>query len=307
MSQAAPRTPGPDQPSSARITNYLLGGHDHTAADRAKAAEIEAIRSRLRVSCPSPGRWRRTAACSPRGRSGGLCAGGIRQVIDLGCGLPAADTVHAVARSVHPAARVAYVDHDPEVTDYLADVMPVEGGREGIAVVSADLRDPAAVWSDPGLKGVIYPDVPVCFVMTLVLHFLPPGRPGWWSRSTCGWPRRGASSPSACRGLTIRTRGRGWRRRTRPGSGTTRRGRSRGLLRGLELVPPGVCAAAGLRPGLGGLPRPARRSRATCSPGSAGRPSRPPPTARPPRPTSRSAARRRARTGTTPPMPRRPG
>ena len=215
---------------------------------------------------------------------GWAVAEGIRQVIDLGCGLPAADTVHAVARSVHPAARVAYVDHDPEVTDYLADVMPVEGGREGIAVVSADLRDPAAVWSDPGLKGVIYPDVPVCFVMTLVLHFLPP----WKARLVVQEYMRLAAPGSIIAISTPRVDDQdAWKRLAKAypaGIWNYSARQLGGLLRGLELVPPGVCAAAGLRPGWEDSPC-ARDKPAYVLAGSAGRPSQPPPTARPPRPT----------------------
>src|SRR5208282_687790 len=80
-----------------------------------------------------------------------------------------------MARAVRTGARVAYIDHDPEVTDYLGDVMP---GGEGIAVVTADLRCPAAVWSDPGLLKVIDPAEPVCFILALVLHALPPQEAG---------------------------------------------------------------------------------------------------------------------------------
>jgi hypothetical protein len=40
---------------------------------------------------------------------------GIRQLIDIGTGLPTMGNVHEVAIQANPAARVVYVDHDPVV------------------------------------------------------------------------------------------------------------------------------------------------------------------------------------------------
>ncbi len=246
MAQA--RTPGPDQPSSARITNYLLGGHDNTAADRAKAAELEAVVPELRQMAKDSRLFTARAAAWAAGQ-------GIRQVVDLGCGLPAGPALHDAARSVAPAARVAYVDDDAEVTDYLSDVMLVEGGREGIAVVSADLRDPAAVLSDPALLEVIDPSEPVCLVLTLVLHSLPP----WKARQVVCEYMRLAVPGSAIAISTPRVDDQvAWKRLAKayPAAAvsnfTVRQLRT--MLRGLELVPPGVCAAAGLRPGWADCP-----------------------------------------------------
>lgn len=159
---------GPDQPSCARIHNALLGGWNYTAADEAKAAELTEI-------CPP---LRQMAADSRlfTTRVTGYAVGeGINQVIDLGAGLAPGPAVHDTAWSVRPGAVVAYVDHDPEVTDFLHDVMP-GGDGEGIAVVHADLRHPAAVMSDPGLLKVIDPGQPCCVILSLVLHFMPERR-----------------------------------------------------------------------------------------------------------------------------------
>jgi trans-aconitate methyltransferase len=40
---------------------------------------------------------------------------GIRQIIDIGAGLPTAGNTHEVALEACPQARVVYVDHDPIV------------------------------------------------------------------------------------------------------------------------------------------------------------------------------------------------
>jgi O-methyltransferase involved in polyketide biosynthesis len=42
----------------------------------------------------------------------------------------------------------------------------------GVAAVTADLSDPAAVLADPELRAVINPADPVCVILGAVLHFL---------------------------------------------------------------------------------------------------------------------------------------
>jgi S-adenosyl methyltransferase len=50
---------------------------------------------------------------------------GIRQLIDIGTGLPTMGNVHEVAIQANPAARVVYVDHDPVVLAHgTADAAP---------------------------------------------------------------------------------------------------------------------------------------------------------------------------------------
>lgn len=163
-------------PSSARVSDYLLGGYDNYQADRDLADALEQI-------CPGA----REIALSGReflARAVTWAATqGITQLIDLGCGIPAAAEVrsaenlrysrpdadtHAIARAVNPAATVAYVDHDPEVCDFLRDVT-LDPAAPGIAVVTADLRDPEAVLEDKGLREVIDPDEPVCLLFASVL------------------------------------------------------------------------------------------------------------------------------------------
>jgi hypothetical protein len=41
--------------------------------------------------------------------------GSIRQILDIGTGLPTADNTHQVAQSIAPESRIVYVDNDPMV------------------------------------------------------------------------------------------------------------------------------------------------------------------------------------------------
>jgi hypothetical protein len=156
---------GPDEPSCARIHNALLGGRNYTTADEAEVAEIE-------KACPGIRQMALDSRLFTARAVGWAADRGICQFIDLGAGLPPGEAVHDLARAVLPGARVAYVDRDEEVTDDLGDTMP----GDGIAVVNGDLRDPAAVMSDPELRAVIDPDQPVLILATWVLHFMAADR-----------------------------------------------------------------------------------------------------------------------------------
>lgn len=147
--------------SSARLHNALAGDWNCTDADKAVAAELEAICPPIRQMVADSRKFTTRVVRWAGGH-------GVRQVIDLGAGLPPGEAVHEMT----PGLRVTYVDNDGEVTDHLGVTI---GGREGIAVVRACLADPEAVLSDPGLAKVIDLDQPALVLMALVLHLLPPG------------------------------------------------------------------------------------------------------------------------------------
>jgi len=155
----------PDEPSCARVFNYWLGGTDNTGADRALADEIEKIDPSVRRMV-----WnnRRFAGHSVR-----WAAHDVAQFADLGCGIPPGEQTHQAARSVRPAATCAYVDHDPEVTDYM-DAAFDGHADDGVAVVRADITHAGPLFADPGMRRVIDLDAPVCLLFALVLHFWQP-------------------------------------------------------------------------------------------------------------------------------------
>jgi hypothetical protein len=163
MPSDRPPDTDPHEPSCARLTNYWLGGTDNTPADEVKAAEIEKIEPGVRAMV----RNNRLFVA----RATGWAMQEVDQVIDFGCGLPADGVAHELARSIRPPATTALVDYDPEVTDTLDARL---GDEPGVAVVRADLRDPAAVFGDPGLCKVIDLDLPVFLLFAFVLHFSSP-------------------------------------------------------------------------------------------------------------------------------------
>jgi S-adenosyl methyltransferase len=66
---------------------------------------------------------------------------GIRQLIDIGTGLPTMGNVHEVAMAANPAARVVYVDHDPIVLAHARNMLQ---GTPSAVIIGHDMRAPAA-------------------------------------------------------------------------------------------------------------------------------------------------------------------
>lgn len=82
----------------------------------------------------------------------------MRQFLDVGGGLPAAENTHEVAQRAAPDARVVYVDNDPEVLAHARRMLA--GSPPGTTdYVAADLHDPAAVLA--GAAGLLDLDPPV--------------------------------------------------------------------------------------------------------------------------------------------------
>jgi hypothetical protein len=148
---AAAKPPGlpfdPHTPKPARIYDYWRGGHNNYDADRRRADEIErlypAVRKMAADNTGFAGRAVTWAALN-----------GIRCFVDLGAGLLTGECIHRTARTVIPGARVVYVDYDLEVTNE-AEMILDKDGHDGVAVIRADLRDPAAVLAEPGLREVV--------------------------------------------------------------------------------------------------------------------------------------------------------
>ncbi|GAA3559661.1 SAM-dependent methyltransferase [Amycolatopsis ultiminotia] len=150
-----------DRPSSARLTDALLGGQDHYECDRA-------LRRRLLAVAPDAGavagerrQWLLRALRH-------LAVGrGIGQFLDLGCGLPTVDNTHQIVQRLRPGAQVVYVDHDPLVQVH-GRVMLEE--NDHVHISGADLTDPGAVLGDPVVYRHLDFERPVAVLLCDVLH-----------------------------------------------------------------------------------------------------------------------------------------
>lgn len=148
---------------SARVDNVLLGGSLHWAVDRKLAAALISAVPGIRDMIWHNRMFQRRAIEY-------LLAAGIRQFIDLGCGIPALDAVHQIAHQTHPDAKVVYVDNDPLVAE-LGRILLADQART--LVVEADLRDPNRILGHPDVNSLLDLGEPVAVLALAALHHIP--------------------------------------------------------------------------------------------------------------------------------------
>ena len=151
------------RPNVARIYDYLLGGKDNFTVDR------EAAKQLLAVTPDMAGIVRDNRSFIGRVVRHVADEGGIRQFLDLGGGLPTQTNVHEMAQRVAPDSRVVYVDIDPVVWSH-GQALLAHGDQ--VAMVRADLRDPATVLRHPDVLALLDLTRPVAVVCASVLHFV---------------------------------------------------------------------------------------------------------------------------------------
>lgn len=162
------RTPVPDinSPNAARMYDYHLGGSANFAVDRQAIDEI--------LEWLPEGSY--YAQCN-RGFLGRAVRylvneAGIDQFLDLGSGVPTVGNVHEIAQKQNSHARVAYVDFEQVAVRHARTLLAKEGA-ERVTVTEADIRDPEAVWSSPGVAELLDLDRPVAVLAVGVLPFVP--------------------------------------------------------------------------------------------------------------------------------------
>jgi S-adenosyl methyltransferase len=158
--------PGPfdaSRPHVARVYDYLLGGKDNFAADRALGdkiiASVPAVQLGVRAQRDVLGRVVRYLVGEV----------GLRQLLDIGSGLPTADNVHEIAQRIDPATRVVYLDNDPIVLSHAEALLADE---KATFVVDGDLRDPAGILAHPDLRKYLDWEQPIGLLMCGILHYV---------------------------------------------------------------------------------------------------------------------------------------
>jgi len=148
----------------ARIYDYLLGGKDNYAADRAATEALRAVNpeidSTVRANRAFLGRAVRYLAADA----------GIRQFLDIGTGIPTAGNTHEVAQAAAPESRVVYVDYDPVVLAH-ARALLVSGTEGATDYIDADLRDTGSILA--GAAKLLDFSRPVAVTLISILHAIP--------------------------------------------------------------------------------------------------------------------------------------
>jgi SAM-dependent methyltransferase len=164
---AAAPTGGSDldlsRPNAARVYDYYLGGALNFRADREFAAQVMTAMPEV----PATARSNRSFLA----RAVRHCLqAGIRQFLDLGAGLPTVGAVHEIAHRADPDARVVYVDNEPIAVAHARQLLSRD---PNVAVLEADLRDPATVLAGAPVRDLLDLSRPIAVLTVFVLHFIP--------------------------------------------------------------------------------------------------------------------------------------
>jgi SAM-dependent methyltransferase len=152
-----------DTPAISRVYDYLLGGKHNYAVDRdASQAMIDAV-PEITLMAQANRAFGRRAVEYLVGEAG------IRQILDIGSGLPTARNVHEVAQEIEPAVRVAYVDKDPIVLAYARALLSTD---DNTTVITADLRNPDEIFADPEVRRLIDMNEPFAVLLGGVMMHL---------------------------------------------------------------------------------------------------------------------------------------
>ncbi len=149
------------RPHPARMYDYYLGGKDNYPVDREAAEKVLQAAPEARVMARANRDYLERVVRFLVGEVG------IRQIIDVGTGFPAADNVHEVAQGIAPTTRVLYADNDPIVFAHANALMVPTGTTR---VIRADLRSPRDIVD--GTRGLIDLQKPVALLLIAVLHFI---------------------------------------------------------------------------------------------------------------------------------------
>ena len=148
----------------ARVYDYLLGGKDNFAADRAAAEAIIEV-SPVVFACVRANRAFLRRAVQYLAREEG-----IRQFLDIGTGLPTAENTHQVAQEIAPESKIVYVDNDPIVLAH-ARALLTSTPEGACAYIDADLRNTDKVLDQAA--GTLDFSKPVAVMVLCTMQYVP--------------------------------------------------------------------------------------------------------------------------------------
>jgi SAM-dependent methyltransferase len=159
----APESINLESPSAARVWDFFLGGSHNFAVDRRVGRAAIAMK-------PDMPQLARRVRVFLRRAVRAIAQAGVTQFLDIGAGIPTVGPVHEIARAVHPGAKVVYVDHDPIAVAHGQLILKDDPGA---VFVRGDLRHPKEILHDSRVRGLLDFSRPVGLLLCGVLHFVP--------------------------------------------------------------------------------------------------------------------------------------
>ncbi|MEV6877003.1 SAM-dependent methyltransferase [Amycolatopsis sp. NPDC051128] len=232
-----------ERPNAARVYDYMIGGKLNYAVDRMFADQILGVLPNARHMALVNRAWLRRAV-----RFG--AEQGIRQFLDIGSGMPTVGHVHEVVQAIDPTSTVVYVDNEPIAVAHSEIVLE---GNDNAAMVQANAEYADDVLDHPTTEALLDFSEPVMVIMAAFVHFIPDSRdpagligryrdvlaPGSYLALSSGtWDGQGEETQ---RSVSLYEK-----------SGTPLTLRSpdelRALVKGFEILPPGVVFTPEWRP-----------------------------------------------------------
>jgi len=142
--------------------DYALGGKDNYQADREASKQVREILPSVLRAVQENRKFLRRAVRY-------LLSIGIRQFMDIGCGLPGRGNVHDIVHAHDPAATVVYADNDPVIVNHYQALLSSSGTATALL---ADVRRPRDILSDPRVTELIDFRRPVGILMCALLHYI---------------------------------------------------------------------------------------------------------------------------------------
>lgn len=102
-----------------------------------------------------------------------LVENGIRQIIDLGSGLPTDTNTHEVAREIAPDTRVVYVDNDAMTEAQARDMLRDE---TEVHFLAEDIVHPDRILGQIERRGLLDMNRPIGLMMASIIHMISEGQ-----------------------------------------------------------------------------------------------------------------------------------
>ncbi|MEI5101294.1 SAM-dependent methyltransferase [Streptomyces sp. PmtG] len=149
---------------NARVWNYWLGGKDNYQVDRAVGDQVTEM-------FPGIGEVARAdRAFLGRAVAHLVADRDVRQLLDIGTGLPTGENTHEVAQRHAPDARVVYVDNDPIVLTHAQALLT--SSPEGVTTyIDEDARNARSIL-DTAARTLDL-SRPVAVMLLGILNFIP--------------------------------------------------------------------------------------------------------------------------------------
>ncbi|WP_405796831.1 SAM-dependent methyltransferase [Streptomyces sp. NBC_01506] len=153
----------PTIPNSARIWNYAQDGQDNYQVDRELGDVMLGAFPEIKTAAMESRAFQERVAYHV------VKEFGIRQLLDLGTGIPTGSGTHGMAQKAAAESRVVYVDNDPVVLNHVSTLRSSPEGK--IHYFLQDFRDVDAVLE--GASKTLNLDEPVALLVLSTLGHFP--------------------------------------------------------------------------------------------------------------------------------------